>query len=152
MMLLSRRNLLALAAVVDVAVHARVLPVAAKALAGRLGLPPRHLETLLQALVRANILKGVRGPRGGYELARERRRITAAAVLRAVHGETEGESEPDAESAGRQMIEQVVAPMVEEAAAAFLSKLESITIDDICQRAETLRGVDENALGPDFTI
>ena len=61
------------AAVVDIALHARPAPVAAKALAARHNLPPRHLETLLQALVRANILKGVRGPRGGYELARERR-------------------------------------------------------------------------------
>ena len=35
-------------------------------------LPPRHLEPVLQALVRHGILKGIRGPRGGYELARER--------------------------------------------------------------------------------
>ena len=76
MMLLPRRALLAVAAVVDVAVHARPTPVAAKALASRHNLPPRHLETLLQALVRASILKGVRGPRGGYELARDRRRIS----------------------------------------------------------------------------
>ena len=40
------------------------------------GWRPRHLETLLQELVRARILKGTRGPRGGYELARERRRIS----------------------------------------------------------------------------
>ena len=75
MNLLSRRSLLAIAAVVDVALYARPSPVAAKALAARHHLPPRHLETLLQGLVQANILKGVRGPRGGYELARERRKI-----------------------------------------------------------------------------
>ena len=38
---------------------------------------------MLQALVRVGILKGIRGPRGGYELARERRRITADDILRA---------------------------------------------------------------------
>jgi Rrf2 family transcriptional regulator, iron-sulfur cluster assembly transcription factor len=76
MNLLSRRSVLAIAAVVDVALHSRSAPVAAKALAARHRLPPRHLETLLQGLVHAKILKGVRGPRGGYELARERRRIT----------------------------------------------------------------------------
>ncbi len=84
MILLSRRGQLALAAVVDIAIHSRPPPVAAKALAARLELPPRRLESLLQDLVHANILKGVRGPRGGYELARERRRITAASILRAV--------------------------------------------------------------------
>src|SRR3954462_13351180 len=83
MILLSRRSQLAIAAVVDVALHARPLPVPAKLLAARHALPPRHFETLLQALVRAGILKGVRGPRGGYELARERRRITAGEIARA---------------------------------------------------------------------
>ena len=78
---LSEKSLLAVAAVVDVALHARGQPVAAKSLAERHGLPPRHLEPVLQALVHAGILKGVRGPRGGYELARERRRISVAEIV-----------------------------------------------------------------------
>ena len=82
MNLLSRRSVLAIAAVVDIALHSRPSPVAAKALAARHKLPPRHLETLLQGLVHAKILKGVRGPRGGYELARERRRITIGEIVR----------------------------------------------------------------------
>jgi hypothetical protein len=60
---LSEKSMLAIAAVVDVALHARGQPVAAKALADRHGLPPRHLEPVLQSLVHAGILKGVRGPR-----------------------------------------------------------------------------------------
>ena len=82
MNLLSRRSVLAIAAVVDVALHSRSAPVAARALAWRHKLPPRHLEKLLQGLVHANILKGVRGPHGGYELARERRRITVGEIVR----------------------------------------------------------------------
>lgn len=148
MNLLSRRSLLALAAVVDIAIHARPAPVAAKALATRLELPPRHLETLLQTLVRSNILKGLRGPRGGYELARERRRITAAAVLRAVMSDAGAETE----GADGRLVSQVIGPMVEAASAAFLNELETITIDDICRRAEELKLCDESALGPDFMI
>src|SRR5439155_19162388 len=72
MPLLPRKGALAIAAVIDIAVNARGRPVAAKALASRHRLPPRHLEPVLQALVRHGILKGTRGPRGGYELARER--------------------------------------------------------------------------------
>jgi Rrf2 family iron-sulfur cluster assembly transcriptional regulator len=34
-------------------------------------------------LVRDGILKGIRGPHGGYALARERNRITADNILRA---------------------------------------------------------------------
>jgi hypothetical protein len=70
MSLLSRRSVLAIPAVVDVALHSRSTPVGAKALAARHKLPPRHLETLFQGLVHAKILKGVRGPRGGTLLQR----------------------------------------------------------------------------------
>jgi Rrf2 family transcriptional regulator, iron-sulfur cluster assembly transcription factor len=145
--LLSRRGHLALAAVVDIAIHARPLPIAAKALAARLELPPRHLEALLQSLVHANILKGVRGPRGGYELARERRRITAASVLRAVSSENEGDA-----ASRCLLVKQLVAPIVEAAGKAFLDELENITIDDICRRAEDLKLGDEKNLGADFMI
>jgi len=74
MSLLPRKGILIITAVVDIAINARNRPVAAKALAARHRLPPRHLEPVLQALVREGILKGVRGPRGGYELAREQHR------------------------------------------------------------------------------
>jgi DNA-binding IscR family transcriptional regulator len=57
MNLLSRRSVLAIAAVVDVALHFRSAPVAGKALAARHKLPSRHLETLLQRLVHAKILR-----------------------------------------------------------------------------------------------
>jgi Rrf2 family iron-sulfur cluster assembly transcriptional regulator len=145
--LLSRRGYLALAAVADIAIHARPAPVAAKALAARLGLPPRHLEALLQGLVHANILKGVRGPRGGYELARERRRITAASVLRAVSSENSTD-----ETLECRLVRQVVAPIIEAAGKVFLTELETITIDDICRRAEDLKLRNEKDAGPDFTI
>src|SRR6202043_3226802 len=75
--------LLAVAAVVDVALNGRARPVSAKALAARHGLPPRHLEPVLQALVRDGILRGIRGPGGGYELASDARDITAEQILRA---------------------------------------------------------------------
>ena len=151
MILLSRRGQLALAAVADIAIHARPTPVAAKALAARLALPPRHLEALLQSLVHANILKGVRGPRGGYELARERRRITAASILRAVSSAAGGDP---GEAPDCLLVRQVVAPIVEAAGKVFLDKLETITIDDICRRAEDLKLCDEKGVGAgaDFTI
>ena len=53
MALLSRKGLLAIAAVIDVALHGRDAPVSAKVLAERHALPARHLEPVLQALLRA---------------------------------------------------------------------------------------------------
>src|SRR5438128_1956001 len=88
MLLLPRKGILAITVVVDIAVHGGARPVTGKMLSARYGLPPRHFEPVLQALVRHGILRGIRGPRGGYELAREPARIMADEVVR-VAGSTE---------------------------------------------------------------
>jgi Rrf2 family transcriptional regulator, iron-sulfur cluster assembly transcription factor len=148
-MLLSPRSLLGIAAVVDIALHARFGPVAAKALAERHHLPARHLETLLQALVRAAILKGVRGPRGGYELAKERRRISMGDIIRAALS-SEGNSEGNAQS---RLIDDVISPRLQSAENQFLCELDQISIEDMCNEAQT-QGIfnGEKSKTTDFTI
>ena len=84
MIRLSRKSLLALEAVLDVALHARPDPVQARDITARQGVPQRYLEQVMQALVRAGILRGVRGPRGGYRLARERRRISVREIFEVI--------------------------------------------------------------------
>ncbi len=137
---------LALAAMVDIALHARPQPVSAKALAARHALPPRHLEAVLQALVHHGLLKGLRGPHGGYELARERRRISAGDIARAVLG-------PDVEDppTSHDVTGLVVTPLVAEAAGAYLAVLDSVTVEDLCGRAEAAKVAGPRA-GADFTI
>jgi Rrf2 family transcriptional regulator, iron-sulfur cluster assembly transcription factor len=150
MILLSRRSLLAIAAVVDIALHARPTPVAAKLLAARHNLPPRHLETILQALVRCGILKGVRGPRGGYELARERRRITAGDVVRAALTAAGEEGLPPTPES--RLVDEVIHPLVQQAGDAFLARLDSVTVEELCRQADdggVFGGIPATA---DFTI
>ncbi len=144
---LSDKSLLAIAAVVDVALHARGTPVAAKALAARHDLPPRHLEPVLQALVHAGVLKGVRGPRGGYELARERRRITVAEVVRVVEAEAEEtlDNFPP-------IVRDVVQPAVAEAERTFDAALEAVTVEELCRKAGQADGRRSLPDGIDFTI
>src|SRR3712207_639609 len=149
MVLLSHRSVLALAAVVDIAVHARPQPVAAKTLAARHNLPPRHLETVLQALVRHGILKGVRGPRGGYELARERRRITAGEVVRAAMSATGEDNLPPMPESS--LVDEVIEPAVKQAGEAFLAELDRVTVDDLCRLAERENAADRE-MATDFTI
>jgi Rrf2 family iron-sulfur cluster assembly transcriptional regulator len=136
MPLLSNKGLLAIAAVTDVALHGRGRPVSAKALAARHSLPARHLEPVLQALVRVGILKGIRGPRGGYELARERRRITADEILRAAGTIEDGADSAAVKSA---LLNDVIIPAVGQAEHAFSMALSRINIDDLTRRAEPLR-------------
>lgn len=134
MMVPPRRSLFAVAAVLDIALHARPTPVAARALAERHNLPPRHLETMLQALVRNGILKGTRGPKGGYELARERRRVTVGDILRATGGTSEEAADASAPPDST-ALHGIVAPILTEAAEHFLAKLDGVTIEDLCRRA-----------------
>jgi Rrf2 family protein len=136
MSLLPRKGLLAIAAVIDVALHARGQPVAAKALASRHRLPPRHLEPVLQALVRQGVLKGVRGPRGGYELAREPRRITAQDILRAIGTMEENGNGAATKSA---LMADVVMPALIQAEGVFSGALGHINIEDLVATAETMQ-------------
>src|SRR5918998_5101431 len=149
MPLLCRKGLLAIAAVIDIALHGRGRPVSAKALATRHALPAWHLEPVLQALVRQGILKGVRGPRGGYELARERRRITAGDIVRIAMSALEEEgSSPVPES---RLAEAVVSPLVQRGTEAFLTELDQVTVEDLCQKAQAESAVD-SIPAVDFTI
>jgi Rrf2 family transcriptional regulator, iron-sulfur cluster assembly transcription factor len=133
MSFLPRKGLLAIAAVVDVALHGRDRPVSARKLAARHNLPARHLEPVLQALVHEGIFNGVRGPRGGYELARERKRISIADILRAA-----GSVNDEDDDASSRILEEAVLPALADAERAFTAALTRLTLDDIARRAEAL--------------
>jgi Rrf2 family transcriptional regulator, iron-sulfur cluster assembly transcription factor len=135
MPLVSKKGVLAIAAVVDVAINARARPVSAKALAARHRLPPRHLEPVLQALVRDGILKGIRGPHGGYELGRERSRITADDILRAATTVEELEAIPP----GSSLVNNVIWPALAETERTVSVALGRISIDDMVKRATALK-------------
>lgn len=136
MPLLPRKGILAVAAVIDIALHARGRPVAAKALASRHRLPPRHLEPVLQALVRHGILKGIRGPRGGYEIAREQRRITVDDILRAAGTAEEVDGMPHTDSA---LLSKIVMPALAQAEQAFSTALARINIEELTRSAEAVK-------------
>ena len=134
MPLLSRKGLLAIAAVVDVAVNGRERPISARALAERHDLPSRHLEPVLQALVHEGIFQGVRGPRGGYQLSRERKRISVADILRAAGAAEDSE----AAMPKSRILGAVVLPGIADAEKSFGAVLARLTVDELARRAETL--------------
>jgi Rrf2 family protein len=146
----SRRSVLAIAAVVDVALHSRSAPVGAKSLAARHKLPARHLETLLQGLVHAKILKGVRGPRGGYELAREPRRITVGQIVRTAMSLST--ADPEDLGAHSVLLERVIDPAVRRASDTFLAELDSITVEQTCESAEKAHVLDDEKVSGDFGV
>jgi Rrf2 family transcriptional regulator, iron-sulfur cluster assembly transcription factor len=127
----------AVIAVLDVALHARGRPVSSKELAARHALPPRRLESLLQALVHAGVLKSLRGPSGGYELAKERRRLTLADILRVALRVAESEDALEAKFAPVSL-EAAITPALQEIEAELFQRLETVTLDDLCARARVV--------------
>ena len=130
-----RRGLLAIAAVIDVALHASRRPVSAKTIAARHKLPPRHLEPVLQALVRDGILRGIRGPHGGYELGRNGNQISADDILQAANA-VDDSDEP---LPGSALVSEVVRPALAEIERTFSTALDRIIISDLIKLAEALK-------------
>src|SRR3984957_8577554 len=62
MLRLSKKLMFAIEAVLDIAYNSGAQPVQSREINSRQGIPRRYLEPVLQQLVRACILDGVRGP------------------------------------------------------------------------------------------
>ena len=151
MLTLSNKIMYSIEAVVDIAYHSNGRPVQSQQISSRQRTPGRYLEQSLQKLVKANILTGVRGPRGGYQLARERRRISVGEIVRIVTNlETENVVEntiTDSEISGK-----VLNPMWGKIQNTTLEQLDKITIEDLCIKANE-RGIQsEGRQTLDFAI
>lgn len=147
----TRKLMHAVEAVLDIAYNASDMPVQSKDIADRQGVPRRYLEQVLQQLVRANILRGVRGPRGGYRLARERRRIVLGEVVRAVAEIERAEAEGEA-AAGSELGQRVLAPIWNELEEEAIRRLDTVTVEDLCRKARESGVEGQGRARPDFRI
>ena len=73
-------------AILDLAERFGQGPVQSEAIAKRQGVSEAYLDQLLTLLRRADLVRSVRGPRGGHELARPADQITLMDVLTALEG------------------------------------------------------------------
>ncbi len=137
----SRKLFYVVEAMVTIAYNAGQGAISSRDIAARQGLPPRYLEHLMQSLVRAGLLRGMRGPRGGYVLAKERRRITIADIYTALGEEKE---EDHAGYKSTPLGEFIVKPIWEEFDEAMLKNLKQINLADLCERAEN-KNIRKNA-------
>ena len=151
MLRLSRKTLFAIEAVIDIAYHAGAAPVRGAEITRRQGIPKRYLERALQELVRAGGLVGVRGPRGGYRLARERRRITVGEIVRIVRALETAQADI-ADAGGSALGQKVVRPLWSELADGVMTRLDAVTIEDMCARAAQAGVASEGRRNLDFAI
>ncbi len=85
-MKISRSTGYALLAVGYVAKHEKEGIILSQSIAKEYGIPLEYLLKILQQLVRANVLRSKRGPRGGFSLARPATKINLLEVIEAVEG------------------------------------------------------------------
>ncbi|MEE8172471.1 MAG: Rrf2 family transcriptional regulator [Alphaproteobacteria bacterium] len=147
----SKKLVYAVESVVDIAYNGGSEPVRSREIAKRQGVPHRYLEQVMQRLVHAGVLRGVRGPRGGYLLARERRRITLGQIARVVR-ELERMDQEEAKDAASDLADQVLQPIWNEMQEEMMTRLDKITIEDLCRRATGLSIRRASEMKLDFTI
>lgn len=151
MLKISKKTMFAIEAVLDIAYNAGAEPVQSGEITRRQGIPKRYLEQVLQQLVRAGVLAGVRGPRGGYRLARERRRISVGDVVRVVRG-METAPDPLEEPTGSELGHRVVRPLWLQLQESMMAELDRTTIEDLCLKANQA-GIESEARSRiDFSI
>ena len=133
MIALSRKTTYAVEAVLEIAQNTDTDPAQTRHFTESKGVGHRYLEKVMQRLVRAGVLKGVRGPGGGYVLARDRRRITVGDIVRAVEA-TSPKAERDFE-AGSPLAERVINPVWQDVRQVMMRELDAVTIEELCHRA-----------------
>lgn len=148
---ITKKMLFAIEAVLDIAYHAGAEPVQSREITRRQGIPQRYLEQALQHLVRDNILIGVRGPRGGYRLAKERRRITVGDIVRSVRQMETGEDPLQTET-GSDLGQKVVRPLWTSIQDEIMARLDETSVDQLCQDANQVGIESEGRKNLDFII
>ncbi|WP_033411748.1 Fe-S cluster assembly transcriptional regulator IscR [Methylosarcina fibrata] len=83
-MRLTTKGRYAVTAMLDLAFHSQKIPVTLTEVATRQTISLSYLEQLFARLRRAGMVKGVRGPGGGYKLAGKASDISIAAIIAAV--------------------------------------------------------------------
>lgn len=89
-------------------------------------LPPRHFEPILQLLVKEKILKGVKGPKGGYCLAKEKRKITLGDIYRILLKQYEWDE-------SSVISKEIVNPLIKKSMDDISRNFDKITIESLCQ-------------------
>ncbi|MDB2414849.1 Rrf2 family transcriptional regulator [Rickettsiales bacterium] len=135
----------ALEAVLYVAVHSKYNPVRSRDVCDYQNLSSRHLEPIMQALVRGGILKGTKGPKGGYTLAREKRKIFLAEIYKIIF-----DLEFKDKSFKTPLRVEVIAPFMCSILGDIENDLNKTTIDDLYRKSAAAEKVSRQK--SDFAI
>jgi|TARA_B100000287_G_scaffold419627_1_gene458075 Rrf2 family protein len=143
---IQKRIIYAIEAVLDIALNAGAEPVQNISIAKRQGIPKRYLEQTLQVLVKSKILVASRGPRGGYRLAKERRKIKILDVVIAVSDKNQS-----SELYKSKLSKIIIEPLIERFLNECKVHLENISVEDIYNKFKH-KNYDTSKKKVDFVI
>jgi Rrf2 family cysteine metabolism transcriptional repressor len=135
-MKLSTKGKYGVRAVFEIARHYGNVPISIKEIAERQGISFSYLEQILHKLGKAGLIDSVRGPAGGYLLARQPSELTIGDIVRVLEGPIALSHclEPG-ESADCYQADDCVARMVWAKVGAKIEEaLDSISFNDLLQR------------------
>jgi len=140
MMRISTRGRYALRAMVDLALHTEAGPVLRQDISTRQEISADYVAQLFRQLSAAGLLEGVKGPGGGYRLARDPSTIRAGDVIRAVEGPValvHCTLPNDKPSCNR--IDGCVTHLLWKRLSTVMAEfLDSVTLEDLCDESRTL--------------
>jgi len=85
-MKISTKGRYALRLMIDIAMHEGAEPVRIKDISRRQEVSEKYLEQIIAVLNKAGYVKSIRGPKGGYLLAKKPKDYTAGMILRLTEG------------------------------------------------------------------
>lgn len=85
-MKISTKGRYALRLMLDLALHDHDAPVRIREIAARQDISDKYLEQIISGLNKAGYVKSIRGPQGGYRLAKETSYYTVGMILRLTEG------------------------------------------------------------------
>ena len=129
-MKLTRASSYALHAVAYMAIQKSDKPVASHHIAAARGIPERFLLKVLKPLVSARVLLSIKGPNGGYRLARTPSDITMLEILEAVDGPIRGQA-PFTEANGDGNLNKKLEHICSQTADQVRKHLEKVRISDL---------------------
>jgi Rrf2 family protein len=141
-MYLSAKGEYGIMAVLDLALAGELVPVQAKGIADRQGIPVRFLEHILRALRHAGLVESARGVHGGYRLARPADQIRLGDVIQAVEGPIAMPNRATTRlrngNGRRASHGSLVQGVWDEVKVSVLDTLNRTTLADLCKRARDL--------------
>jgi Rrf2 family protein len=109
-------------------------PVASHKIAEERGIKPRFLLKVLKPLVDEGVLRSIKGPNGGYQLARSANDISMLDIVEAVEGRIRGHTAFD--SKNNPTLNNKIVEVCNQSAEAIRKTLEKVRVSDLVGKAK----------------